>query len=247
MVTKTLVTLPIGEVHPYENNPRLNDEAVADVMESIKQCTSLDPIEIDENNVILCGHTRLKAYQKLKFKEVDCIQYVGLSDEQKIKYRLLNNKTAERADWDVDKLLEELDKVDFEGYDFGFDLGELENEEEDNPYSPNANIPQYEITGAKPQLAELMDNEKAKQLISHIEQASEITEAEREFLIEAAKRHNVFNYRNIAEYYANATPEMQALMEESALVIIDIGDAIAHGYAKLTQDIQDMADEDDEE
>ena len=61
---------------------------------------------------------------------------------------------------------------------------------------------------------------------------------EKEFLIEAAKRHNRFNYRNIAEYYAQASPEMQQLMERSALVIIDIDDAIANGYATLNDFVQ---------
>lgn len=62
--------------------------------------------------------------------------------------------------------------------------------------------------------------------------AEGITEEERQFLKDAAGRHNVFNYRNIAEYYAHATPEMQRLMEKSALVIIDVDNAIANGYAK---------------
>ena len=64
-------------------------------------------------------------------------------------------------------------------------------------------------------------------------------EEERQFLKDAAGRHNVFNYRNIAEYYAHATPEMQRLMEKSALVIIDINNAIANGYASLFADVLD--------
>ena len=94
----------------------------------------------------------------------------------------------------------------------------------------------------------MLNEEKSKQLISEIEQSEGITEEERRFLIQAARRHNVFNYRNIAEYYAHATPEMQRLMEKSALVIIDIDDAIANGYAVLFSAVLDvMEGEEDEE
>ena len=68
---------------------------------------------------------------------------------------------------------------------------------------------------------------------------------DKDFLIQAARRHNVFNYRNIAEYYAHATPEMQRLMEESALVIIDVDDAIANGYATLNADVLNIMEDDD--
>ena len=55
----------------------------------------------------------------------------------------------------------------------------------------------------------------------------------------------MFNYRNIAEYYAHATPEMQQLMEKSALVIIDVDNAIANGYATLMADVLDMMEDGD--
>lgn len=61
MINKEFLTLPIDEVIPYENNPRVNDTAVNDVVASIRQCENIDPIEVDENNIILSGHTRLKA------------------------------------------------------------------------------------------------------------------------------------------------------------------------------------------
>ena len=125
---KEFVTLKLTEIKPYPNNPRINDDAVQAVIESIKQCENLDPIEIDEENVILAGHTRFKALKKLKFKETECIRYIGLTEEQKRKYRLLSNKTGENALWDEELLRMELEGLDFEGFDFGFDLDE-ENEE----------------------------------------------------------------------------------------------------------------------
>ena len=117
---KEFIQIPVSDLIPYENNPRNNDEAVADVAESMEQCGDLDPIEVDENNVILSGHTRLKAMLQRGQKIADVIRYTGLTEEQKKKYRLLANKTGEKAGWDFEKLEEELKDLDFNGFDFGF-------------------------------------------------------------------------------------------------------------------------------
>ena len=106
-------------------------------------------------------------------------------------------------------------------------------------YTTKVKIPQYEVVQDEPLVEELYDREKEDQLISEIEE-SDVSEKEKEFLREAAHRHCVFDYRSIAEYYASATPEMQRLMEKSALVIIDYNDAIANGYAKLSEKIAEM-------
>ena len=121
-ITKEYITLNIEDIIPYENNPRINDDAVAGVVESIKQCGELDPIEVDENNIILSGHTRLLAYKKLEYKQVSVLKITGLTEPQKRKYRLLTNKTGEVAGWDFDKLELELEGLDFDGFDFGFDI-----------------------------------------------------------------------------------------------------------------------------
>lgn len=143
MINKEFLTLPIDEVIPYENNPRINDSAVNDVVASIRQCENIDPIEIDENNVILSGHTRLKALKALEYPEVQVLRITGLTDEQKRKYRILANKTAEKAEWDFEKLELELDGLDFDGFDFGFgesfsidDIEEVE-ESTENPKADN--------------------------------------------------------------------------------------------------------------
>ena len=67
-----------------------------------------------------------------------------------------------------------------------------------------------------------------------------MSKEEKGFLLRAAGRHTVFNYGLIAEYYAHASPEMQELMEKSALVIIDVGNAIANGYATLAQTVDGL-------
>lgn len=240
-----LVKKPLTEIVPYEKNPRKNDDAVAYVMESIKQCTYVAPIIVDEDGVILAGHTRYKALKKLGYKEADVLIKEGLTEEQKRKYRLLDNKTNEFAEWDDALLAEELDGIDFDGFDFGFLPSDDEESEEENPYTAKINIPQYEITGDNPQLSELVSTKKSEELIAEIESA-DIPDDIKAFLKTAAQRHNVFNYRNIAEYYAHADEDVQRLMEKSALVIIDYDNAIANGYVQLTQSLAEIIEEEND-
>lgn len=129
-IKREYVRLQLDEIRPYPNNPRHNEEAIDDVVESIKQCGNLDPIEVDENGVILSGHTRLEALKRLKYTETDAIRYTGMTEEEKKKYRLLANKTGEKATWDYEKLEFELKELDFEGYDFGFEMPDEDEEPE---------------------------------------------------------------------------------------------------------------------
>lgn len=116
-----LVTLKLTDIKPYERNARKNDQAVAAVAESIRQCEYIAPIIVDENHVILAGHTRWKALKQLGRAEAECVVKSGLTDEQKRKYRLLDNKTSELAGWDFDLLADELDGLDFGELDFLWD------------------------------------------------------------------------------------------------------------------------------
>lgn len=116
--------LKLSEIMPYENNARKNDKAVKDVAESIKQCGYIAPIIVDENNVILAGHTRYKALKKLGYKEVAVRKVTGLTEEQKRKYRLLDNKTNELAEWDFEKLKDEIDGLDFSEFDIDWGIEE---------------------------------------------------------------------------------------------------------------------------
>lgn len=119
----------LSQISPYENNPRFNEAAVEDVMESIRQCSYISPIIIDEDGVILAGHTRYEALKKLGYKDCEVVVVTGLTEEQKKKYRLYDNKTGELAKWDQKKLSAELCDVDFCGYDFGQPVTALPDEE----------------------------------------------------------------------------------------------------------------------
>ena len=116
-----LKRVPLSAIKPYPGNPRINDDAVDAVAESIRQCGYCAPIVVDENMVILAGHTRHKALTKLGGYDVCEVCVIpNLTDEKKKKYRILDNKTNELAGWDFMLLEQELEGLDFEGFDFGF-------------------------------------------------------------------------------------------------------------------------------
>lgn len=119
----------IKDIRPYEHNPRNNDGAVDAVAASIKEFGWQQPIVVDKDGVIIAGHTRYKAAQKLKCKEVPVVVAENLTDEQVRAYRLADNKTGELAGWDFSALEEELAGLaEIDMQQFGF---ELETDEEE--------------------------------------------------------------------------------------------------------------------
>ena len=92
---KEFLRMKLADLVPYENNPRHNEEAVDATIASMQQCGNIDPIEVDEDNVILSGHTRRLALMKMGYEESDVVRVTGLTDLQKKKYRILANKTNE--------------------------------------------------------------------------------------------------------------------------------------------------------
>lgn len=121
-----IIYKPVSDLIPYENNPRKNDEAVQYVANSIKEFGFKVPIIVDSDNVIVTGHTRLKAAIKLGLTEVPVIVADDLTEEQINAFRLADNKVAEMADWDFDRLDLELDEIDFDMSEFGFELQTVE-------------------------------------------------------------------------------------------------------------------------
>ena len=119
----------IEDIIPYENNPRKNEDAVDYVANSIKEFGFKVPIIIDKDNVIVTGHTRLKAAEKLGLKEVPVIRADDLNEEQIKAFRIADNKVSEFSTWDLEKLgleLEELGNIDL-GL-FGFEKLDEDNE-----------------------------------------------------------------------------------------------------------------------
>ena len=114
-------TIPLAEIHPYANNPRKNDEAVAGVAASIKRFGFLIPMVIDRNGEIICGHTRYKAARQLGLTEVPCVIADELTEDEIRAFRLADNKVSEKAQWDMDLLPVELAGIMLPMEDFGFE------------------------------------------------------------------------------------------------------------------------------
>ena len=117
-----IIDKKLKELKPYLNNPRHNGKAVPAVKESILKFGFKVPLVIDKNNVIVCGHTRFYASKEIGLETVPCIIADDLTEEQIAAFRLVDNRTSDFADWDFEKLAEELSELqDFDFEPFGFD------------------------------------------------------------------------------------------------------------------------------
>ena len=127
----------INELIPYDNNPRINDEAVEYVKNSIKEFGFKVPIVIDKDNVIIAGHTRIKASKELGIKDIPCIIADDLTEEQVKAFRLADNKVSEKSMWDYTKLDEELDSIlDIDMSIFDFDINNANDINLDDYFEP---------------------------------------------------------------------------------------------------------------
>ena len=243
----------VGDLTPYARNARTHsDEQVAQIAASIKEFGWTNPILVDADGVIIAGHGRTMAAQRLGMKEVPCLRLSHLTEAQKRAYVIADNKLALNAGWDGEMLSVEFSDLEEMGFDLdltGFDAAEidalfdlpdseLEKGLSEN-YSRKIEAPIYEITGSCPSVSQMMDRTKTEKLQEEIRRA-DLPDDIRSFLNFAAERHTVFNFRNIAEFYAHADADTQDLMERSALVIIDFDRAIEEGFITLAQGMMEQ-------
>lgn len=121
--------ISVDELKEYENNVKLHPkEQIEQIKKSISNFNMIDPIGIDENNVIIEGHGRLEACKELGYKEVPCIRLTHLNEEQKNAYRLIHNQLTMNSGFDLQGLKDELDKITLDMSEFSFDLTEIQNE-----------------------------------------------------------------------------------------------------------------------
>jgi DNA modification methylase len=140
-----VVMKKITSLLEYDNNPRHNEEAIEAVANSIREFGFKVPIVISSDNIIIAGHTRLKASVSLGLEEVPCIIADDLNEEQIKAFRLADNKTAELATWDLSKLEEELSHIDMDMLQFGF-------EEMEELLPDNATDDDFDITDEIPEV-----------------------------------------------------------------------------------------------
>lgn len=125
-----LVETRLSELVPYWRNPRIiSDEAVNAVAKSIKDYGYQQPIIVDSENVIIIGHTRYMALKRLGYEKVTVGVATGLTTREIKQLRTIDNRTSEYAEWDMDKLAEELAKLD-QGFTESFfsELAQAEQE-----------------------------------------------------------------------------------------------------------------------
>jgi hypothetical protein len=172
----------------------------------------------------------------------------GWSEAKRRAYAIADNRLPLSAGWDDAMLALELSALSADEFDLGllgFEPVELDAyingadplADTDSPYTAKIEAPIYVPTGPKPEIGQLFSDQHTQDLMTEILSA-DVSDADKAFLLKAAQRHTVFDYHQIAEYYAHAEPSLQRLMEASALVIIDFDQAIERGFVKLTEELR---------
>jgi ParB-like chromosome segregation protein Spo0J len=233
--------LKIESLNLDPNNARKHSSKNLEVIaESLKRFGQRKPIVV-HNSVVIAGNGTLAAAKMLGWDEIEVTEVPADWDLETAKaYALADNRSAELASWDDDKLIKQLLELEQRGWDvkaLGFDES-LEINLED-VYTKIVNVPQYEVVGEMPLITDLFNKDKASKLQEDIDK-SNVPDEVKEFLKLAATRHIVFNYQKIAEFYPHADAETQKLIEDSALVIIDIQDAIRNGYVTFTETMESL-------
>ena len=243
----------IDELIPYARNSRTHSDAqVAQIAASIKEFGWTNPVLMDGDNGIIAGHGRVLAARVLGHTDIPTIELSHLSDIQKKAYIIADNKLAINAGWDDEVLGLEIAELKEFGFDIdltGFNAKELKDlfneKNEINNYSQKVDVPTYEPSAIKPNIKDLYNDEKTFDLIDKIK-TSKLPQAEKDFLMLTAGRHVVLNFQLIADYYAHSEKQVQELMEESALIIVDIENAIANGWVNLSEKLNEIYTNDDE-
>ena len=243
---------PTERLVPYERNARTHSpEQVAQIAASIQEFGFTNPILVDGKDGIIAGHGRLAAAKDLGMTEVPVVVLDHLTPDQKRAYVLADNRLALNAGWDDELLQQEiaaLSLVDFDLSLMGWSEDELaglldpegiDNDRDgDSTYERKVEVPVYEPVGDEPPAVEsLFDRSKADELVAEISKA-DLPDDVRLFLLDAAERHVQFNFQRIADFYAHATPDVQELMENSALVVVDFNKAIERGFTRLSEDVE---------
>ena len=155
----------LSELTPYAGNAKKHDSTqIANVAESIRQFGFVQPIVIDRDGVIVIGHCRALAAEKLGMKEVPCVCVDDLTPEQVNALRIVDNKSNE-SPWDFDILPDELADIDLSGFDFDFGL-----EDEGEDYSPDEFGDDFTLPdGDKPEICQMTFtlHQRQKELIEY--------------------------------------------------------------------------------
>jgi ParB-like chromosome segregation protein Spo0J len=234
----------VAELSLDPSNVRKHDRKNLDAIKaSLRKFGQQKPIVVDAKGIVLAGNGTLTAAKELGWTDIEATR-TTLHGVEATAFAIADNRSAELAEWEEDKLGEVLRSLQ----DGGFDLASIGYSKSDfdslvtstlsDDYTHKVDAPVYTPKGDKPPVVQLFNSERADDLLSKIE-ASKAPDEVKRFLKTAAARHIVFDYGKIAEFYCHADKETQALMEDSALVIIDFKKAMQLGYVKLKAEIAD--------
>lgn len=245
--------VPLGTLIPYARNARTHSPTqISQLAGSISEFGFTNPVLIGADNVIIAGHGRVLAAEKLGLAEVPVIRLGHLTDAQRRAYIIADNKLALNAGWDEEMLKVELEDLMEMGVALdltGFSTDEVDallaEAGADQTYTRKIEAPVYQPTGEKPPVSSLVDDTKTRELVEAV-RAADLPADIAAFLEAAAQRHTVFHFARIAEFYAHADVDLQRLMEASALVIIDFDQAIEGGFVRLSQRLGDLIGEDED-
>ena len=229
--------ISIEDIKPYNENAKVHKvKQIKQVADSIKRFGFAQPLVVDKNNELIIGHCRLEASKELGYTEVPVLKMEELSDKEVKALRLADNKLNE-SEWDMALVLPELKALDTDLLKLTGFREDLVLNPDDERYTKKIVPPVYEPSSQKPLLSELYQNLQETELLEKIKNTP-MEQEEAEFLREAVHRLTRFDYKKIADYYANTENEgLKAIMEDLALVIIDYDKAIELGYIKLSNDL----------
>lgn len=230
---------------PYPGNPRRGDQDA--ITASLRELGLYRALIVQRSTKrILAGNHTYRGLLDLGAEQVP-VTWVDVDDDRARAIVARDNRTSDLGEYDDEALLALLleagDELALLGYDDA-DLQALrdvvEGGDDVGDYTRKIDALRYEPTGEQPAADELVDKSKTSELISEIADADLPPDVEK-FLIAGAQRHLVFDYQRIAEFYAHADEKVQALMERSALVIIDFDDAISNGFVILADALSEIA------
>jgi hypothetical protein len=253
---KSLRMVPASDLRPNPKNwrthPKAQQDALRGVLSEIGLADACLARELPDGSLMLIdGHLRAET---LGDGEVPVL-ILDVSEAEADKILATLDPLAAMADSDAAKLDELLRNVDtgsealqqmlaataaqaglYESLPdaSGEDSEGGDDEASENPYTDKVEVPPYAKIGDKPDLSQCFDEAYCLKLLKAID-ASDLPENEKHFLRAAAYRHVVFNFQEIANYYAHSEADVQQLMEDSALVIVDLDAAIKNGWTRLGQ------------
>lgn len=267
--TQRLEYVDIDSLPAAERNPKRH--ALDALAQSIRRFGFADAVIVDgRTGRLVSGHGRVEALRAMRdggesppagvrveggrWLVPAQTGWASKDDREAEAFLVAANRLVEAGGWDeaqLEALLRDIARESsLDGLGLDADVvEELLRETGDataddgHEYTHKVESPVYVPSGPCPDVSELFDASKARQLESRILSTEGLSEDVKRFLLAAAQRHVRFSYQAIAEFYAHATPEVQRLMEESALVIVDFRGAIENGFVKLTKTLAELVDD----